>query len=131
MSGCDDSGSRASETGVEMLTLEHLLGALLEALARRPAGDPDLLSVQEVASALRCSEDTARRIPRAALPAYRVGKANLYFREDVLAFVRSRSVSCDRTADENGDAGTQIDQLITDVLESPRFVVRASSERRA
>ena len=31
-----------------------------------------------------------RRIPRAALPVYRVGKANIYFREDVLAFVRKR-----------------------------------------
>ena len=121
----------ANETSAEQATLESLLGALLEALAARPAGDPDLLAVQEVASALRCSEDTVRRIPRAALPVYRVGKANLYFREDVLAFVRSKSVSCDRPADENGDAGTQIDQLITDVLESPRFVVRASSERRA
>ena len=104
---------------------------LLEALARCQRSDPDLLSVQDVAAALRCSEDTARRIPRAALPAYRVGKANLYFREDVLAFVRSRSVRADTAFDDDCDAEARIDRLITDVLESPRFVVRASSERRA
>lgn len=131
MNGRDETVGWANKSSTEQATLEHLLDALLEALAARPAGDPDLLSAPEVAAALRCSEDTVRRIPRAALPAYRVGKANLYFREDVLAFVRSKSVTCDCTADENGDAGTQIDQLITDVLESPRFVVRASSERRA
>ena len=131
MIGHSENFGRANETSAEQLTLEHLLGALLEALARRPAGDPDLLSVQEVAAALRCSEDTARRIPRAALPAYRVGKANLYFREDVLAFVRSRLVRGDPAVDDHCDAGARIDQLITDVLESPRFVVRASSERRA
>ena len=131
MSRCDINVGPTNEASTERLTLEQLLGALLEALARRPAGDPDLLSVQEVAAALRCSEDTVRRIPRGGLPVYRVGKANLYFREDVLAFVRSRSVRSDPAVDDDCDAGSRIDRLITDVLESPRFVVRASSERRA
>ena len=93
MSGRDETSGRASETGAERLPLEHLLGALLEALAGKSSVDRDLLSVAEVAAALRCAEDTVRRIPRAALPVYRVGKANLYFREDVLAFVRRRGVS--------------------------------------
>ena len=131
MSGRDEPVGRANETSAERATLEHLIGALLEALASLPTGDPDLLSVHGVAAALRCSEDTVRRIPRAELPAYRVGKVNLYFREDVLAFVRSRSVSGDLAVEGDCDADARIDRLITDVLESPRFVVRASSERRA
>ena len=93
MSDRDETVGRANETGAERLTLEQLLGALLEVVVQRQARDPDLLSVHEVAAALRCSEDTVRRIPRAALPVYRVGKANLYFREDVLAFVRRRGAA--------------------------------------
>lgn len=131
MNSQHENVGRANKSSAEQATIEHLLGALLEALAKRQAADPDLLSVREVADALRCSEDTAWRIPCAALPAYRVGKANLYFREDVLAYVRSRSVGSDCAADEDCDAGARIDRLITDVLESPRFVGRASSERRA
>jgi Helix-turn-helix domain len=57
--------------------------------------DPDILVVEDVADILRCTVDTARRIPRDHLPAYPgAGRHRLYLREDVLAYVRlSASIS--------------------------------------
>jgi hypothetical protein len=53
--------------------------------------DGDILSVDQVAATLRCSVDQARRIPRTELPAYQgPGKYVLYFRDDVLSYLRSR-----------------------------------------
>jgi hypothetical protein len=53
--------------------------------------DADILSVDQVAATLRCSVDQARRIPRTELPAYQgPGKYVLYFRDDVLSYLRSR-----------------------------------------
>ena len=140
MSDRDETVGRANETGAERLTLEQLLGALLEALARRPAGDPDLLSVQKVAAALHCSEDTVRRIPRAALPVYRVGKANLYFRKDVLAFVRKRGVASveeikGRSVKSTGGAPTKgkddVDRFLGEVLGFGTADASKPAERRA
>ena len=140
MSDRDETVGRANETGAERLTLEQLLGALLEVVVQRQARDPDLLSVQEVASALRCSEDTVRRIPRAALPVYRVGKANLYFREDVLAFVRKRGVASvdeikGRSVKSTGGASTQgegdVDRFLEEVLGFGTADASKPAERRA
>lgn len=83
--------------------VERLIAGLERWVARQRASDPDLLSVEEVASALRCSTDTVRRIPIADLPYYRVGKANLYFREDLLAFVRTKGASGSNTPDAHGE----------------------------
>lgn len=56
-----------------------------------PFPDPEILTVEEVAAILRCSVDQARRIPRTELPAYvGPGKFVLYFREDVLRYLRNR-----------------------------------------
>ena len=54
--------------------------------------DHDVLTVVGVAGVLRCAEDTVRRIPRDELPVYRAGKRNLYLRDDLLRYVRSRRV---------------------------------------
>jgi hypothetical protein len=59
-----------------------------------PAGhigaDPDVLVVEDVARIVRCTVDSARRIPRDQLPAHPgPGRRQLYLREDVLAYVRS------------------------------------------
>ena len=54
--------------------------------------EADILDIHLVGKLLRYFEDTVRRIPRRALPVYRVGKNNLYLRKDVLAFVCSRRV---------------------------------------
>ena len=130
----------ANEIGVERLSIEQLLSALLDALASRAAGDPDLLSVQEVATVLRCSEDTVRRIPRTALPVYRVGKAKLYFREDVLAFVRKRDVESveeinRRSAKSTGGAQTKgkddVDRFLGEVLGFGTADASKPAERRA
>jgi hypothetical protein len=55
------------------------------------AADPDILVVEDVARILRCTVDTARRIPRDQLRSIPgPGRRQLYLREDVLAYVRSR-----------------------------------------
>jgi hypothetical protein len=52
--------------------------------------DPDILVVEDVARVLRCTLDTARRIPRDQLRSISgPGRRRLYLREDVLAHVRS------------------------------------------
>ena len=51
-----------------------------------------VLTIKEVSALLQCSQDTIRRTPRDQLPAYRVGKVNLYLHDDVIAYVKSRQV---------------------------------------
>jgi len=121
--GADGNGPAAP-------ALETLLNGLLRAIAEARAGNPDLLSVKEVGGALRCSEDTVRRIPPAALPVYRVGKSNLYFREDVLRYVRSRPVR-PRLETSNDFAVADIDVLLREVLNGDAVDVREPAERRA
>ena len=117
--------------------LVGVLARLVEALERPAASDPDVMTLEDVAQALECSVDTLRRIPQAKLPAYRVGKVNLYFREDMLRYVRSRPA--DRTAPRanssndggGGSAGDDIDARLDDMLKSSGINTRKPSERRA
>ena len=54
--------------------------------------DPDILVVEDVARILRCTVDTARRIPRDQLRSISgPGRRQLYLREDVIHYVRSRA----------------------------------------
>lgn len=104
--------------------------------------DPDLLSVSDVARALRCTEDTVRRIPRTDLPVYRVGKSNLYFREDLLRFVKTRPVRQGAAAervnqDEHGarvkDAEAEkakVAELVRAVLDCKAIDAREPSNKR-
>ncbi|MBF0268798.1 MAG: helix-turn-helix domain-containing protein [Alphaproteobacteria bacterium] len=52
--------------------------------------DPErlFLTVDEVASILRCSIDHVRRIPRDELPCSRPGKMNIYRFQDIDAYVK-------------------------------------------
>lgn len=50
-----------------------------------PGADP--LDIRQLAGLLRCSVDTARRIPRHQLPAYQVGKRLLFRRSEVLDYL--------------------------------------------
>ncbi|WP_156917566.1 helix-turn-helix domain-containing protein [Salinarimonas rosea] len=52
--------------------------------------DPDLLFVENVATALGCSVDHVRRIPRNELPAARVGQRVIYRRIDVATYVAAK-----------------------------------------
>jgi hypothetical protein len=53
--------------------------------------DPDILVIEDVARILRCTVDTARRIPREQLRSIPgPGRRQLYLREDVIAYVRLR-----------------------------------------
>ncbi len=85
----------------------------------------EVLTVEGVAALLWCSPDTIRRMPRDRLPVYRVGKRNLYLRDDVIRFVRSCRVT---------SVGLDVDSLISeieqDLLGSAPDGVRERSRRR-
>ena len=87
--------------------------------------DPDFLTVEEVSAKLCCSPDTVRRIPRDRLPVYRVGKSNIYLREDLIRYVKSCRVQPTAT----------IERIIADIAEnvvgSSPDGVRERSQRRA
>ncbi len=97
-----------------------------DSASKRPAPllDREILTIEDVASLLRCSPDTVRRIPRDRLPAYRPGKRNLYLRDDIMRYVRSCRVHA-----------VDVDSLITEiehnVLRSSVDDVRERSRRRA
>ncbi|MBF0622819.1 MAG: helix-turn-helix domain-containing protein [Magnetococcales bacterium] len=55
--------------------------------------DQEILTIDEAAIILRCTVDTLRRIHKEDLPVYRgPGRCNLYLRDDLLAFIRSRRI---------------------------------------
>jgi hypothetical protein len=86
--------------------------------------DPDILVVEDVARILRCTADTARRIPRDQLRSISgPGRRQLYLREDVIAYVRSR-------ARHSPNAGLLLAQARATVLELPADRVRGRSQRR-
>ena len=68
--------------------------------------DADILVTEDVARMLHCAVDTVRRIPRDELPVYRgPGRYNLYLRDDLIRYVRTRRVcqsSIDRMLAEIG-----------------------------
>lgn len=108
---------------------------LVEFLKRESVRDPDIMTLDAAARALECSVDTLRRIPQAQLPAYRVGKVNLYFREDILRYVRSRPADRHGPGLRKGGkpvgSGDEIDERLDDMLKSSSVNVRKPSERRA
>ena len=113
--------------------LQELRVALRTAMAQLPL-DRDILSLTEVSAILRCSEDTLRRVPRDELPVYRVGKANLYLREEVIRYVRVHKMIrpfAGLPNDLSDDLAASIDGLIRDVIDSGTVDVREPSERTA
>ena len=67
--------------------------------------DADILVTEDVASMLHCAVDTVRRIPRDELPVYRgPGRYNLYLREDLIRYVRTRRV-----------IGPNIDRILAEI----------------
>lgn len=91
---------------------------------------PEIMSIEAASLILHCSTDTLRRIPNEDLPAYSVGKNNLYLREDVLRYVRSRRVGKAR-ADGAHDGGEhRVAALIQEVLGSAAVDAREPSIRR-
>lgn len=92
--------------------------------------DDDVLTIEEVSILLRCAVDTVRRIPREELPIYRVGRENLYLREEIIRYVRSRrvrSVSVDHLLD---DVLSGLEREIPRVIDSEPVDVRGRSSRR-
>ncbi len=67
--------------------------------------DADILVTEDVARMLHCAVDTVRRIPRDELPVYRgPGRYNLYLREDLIRYVRTRRV-----------IGPNIDRILAEI----------------
>ena len=55
-----------------------------------PPTGTDPMDIRQLAGLLRCSIDTARRIPRHELPAYRIGKKLLFRLPEVLAYLHTK-----------------------------------------
>jgi hypothetical protein len=88
------------------------------------AADPDVLVVDDVARILRCTVDTARRIPRDQLRSIcGPGRRRLYLREDLLAYVRSLGRSAP-------NAELLLTRARAEVLGSSADRVRERSQRR-
>jgi hypothetical protein len=86
--------------------------------------DPDILVIDDVARILRCTVDTARRIPRDQLRSIcGPGRRQLYLREDVIAYLRSRARS-------SPNADLLLAQARATVLELPADRARERSQRR-
>ena len=84
--GVADTGNDIEPPADNLATAVRELSSLL----RRLHHNPEILAIEQVARLMRCSVDTVRRIPTDQLLPYRVSKENLYFLQDVMAFVRSR-----------------------------------------
>jgi hypothetical protein len=86
--------------------------------------DPDILVVEDVARILRCTVDTARRIPRHQLRSIcGPGRRRVYLREDVLVYVRSLGRSAP-------NAELLLTRARAEVLGSSADRVRERSQRR-
>lgn len=107
--------------------------AIATAVIRRPMEvrpvDPDLISIADVSAALRCADDTVRRIPPGEFPIRRVGKTNLYFREDVLRYVRTRQAGHSERSVGAADVA-DIDAVLNVVLDNGPIDAREPSRKR-
>jgi len=88
--------------------------------------DTDVLSIEDVSRILRCSSDTVRRISLEELPVYRVGKCNLYLREEVIRYLRSKRVEPTSV----DDLVFHLDAQTRGVVESLPVDVRRRPSRR-
>ena len=89
----------------------------------------DIIDIQGAAALLHCSVDTVRRIPTDELPVYRVGKSNLYLKDEILAFVRSKRVR-QLPTHNNDQSHLFVDELLDDMLQSDPVDVREPSTRK-
>ena len=92
--------------------------------------DDDVLTVEDVSILLRCAVDTVRRIPLEALPVYRAGKCNLYLREEVVRYLRTRRLQrppVDQILDE---VAQTVETKNPDVIELSTVGARERSQRR-
>lgn len=107
-----------------METAGHPRADLVSRRKRSLGMDPNILVIEDVARILRCTVDTARRIPRDQLPAYLgPGRHRLYFRQDLFAYVR-------RLNQPARDAQLLVQQAAAEVLGWPVDRVRGRSLSR-
>lgn len=87
--------------------------------------DADFLSIYDLAMLLGCSVDTVRRIPRDWLPVYRVGKCNIYIRDDVIRYLRRHC-----RVQPRPEINELVSEIEAAVVGSPSDGVRERSQRR-
>jgi excisionase family DNA binding protein len=116
---CPEEGSAA-----------EMMLAALERLLREISLDKELLGIEQAAALMRCSVDTVRRIASEELPIYRVGRENLYLREEILRYVRSRAVTSASVDELLDDVLSGLEAEIQGVVGSEPVVVRERSSRR-
>jgi len=124
--------SSFSESDTRSLAI--VLSKLEAEIANVSIDTKPILSIENVSCLLHCSIDTVRRIPRSELPAYRVGKSNLYLKEDVIKFVRSKPANDPMRGDTTTSFVNEdfdIEAVIQSVLDSNQVDVREPSKRRA
>ena len=109
--------------------LAAALAAVIEALRNADRCAADILTVEQAAALLHCSVDTLRRIEPAELPYSRVGKTNLYLRDDLIAFVRKRRIRQPPSISRQ-DASDAVDALIQSVLHTDVVDAREPRKRR-
>lgn len=81
--------------------------------------DKDILVIEDVAEILHCSVVTLHRIPKHELPAYSgPGRKNLYLRDDIIRFLKTRRVD-----------SVNIDRMLADIEEEIQSGPRRSSGR--
>ena len=89
-----------------------------------------ILCLADVSSMLHCSSDTVLRIPKSALPTYRVGKSNLYLHDEVIRYVRSCRVDTGPAIQSLQNSHDGVDALIHRVLDSATVDAGEPSLRR-
>ena len=126
------AGQRAGRNGAgsgRQCDWEALVAAL-QAAAESESLTIDVLGIEEAAALMCCSVDTLRRIPSEELPVYRVGRENVYFREEILRFLRGRRVG-DVAIDQILDGVvSELDGQIPGMVDSEPVDVRDRSSRR-
>lgn len=124
--GCCADGRSANAAAPD---LEALVAALRDLLHEKLMA-ADVLGIEEVAGVMRCSVDTVRRIPLDDLPVYRVGRSNLYLREEVIRFLRTRHVRRTDIEAVLAEVLESVDERIPRVVDSEPVGARRRSGRR-
>lgn len=102
----------------------------LQELLNQTFMDKELLGIEQAACLMRCSVDTVRRISCEELPVYRVGRENVYLREEIIKFVRSKRVRSFASEGIIDDVMEELEGGILGVVDSGTVDVREPSRRR-
>lgn len=98
-----------------MKFIQQLQAEIDNAPPSPPPAGLEALDIRQVAGLLRCTVDTARRIPRRELPAYRVGKRLVFRRSEVLGYLWSQKLSVNEFVAEDEPPASANDEAPRDL----------------